>query len=394
MKLIFVTDARFIKDNDGNIYSESSFGYELWKRYLSEFSEVVVMARVKFEPNPNYSVLHLSSGDKVQFIELPYFLGIYQLVLKSISVFKAINKAINSNIDNRDVVFLCRVPSVIGTIVAKKLIRKKRNYGVEVVGDPWEVFGENGIQHPLRKLFRLKSYRDLIEIVKNAYGVLYVTKKALQDRYPANKTAFQIDVSDVIIADEGFPESFKKFNLKEEYTLISVGSLAQMYKAPDIVLKAVKKVRDNGINCRLIWLGDGIYKASMVELANQLRINDCVDFRGNVNGLQVKEALLSSDVFVLASRTEGLPRAIVEAMAEGLPCIASNVGGIPELLPEDVLVPVNNVDALAAMMEKFFNDSDFYDLKANQNLEEAKKYKKSILDAKRLSFFNHLKTFN
>jgi glycosyltransferase involved in cell wall biosynthesis len=81
-------------------------------------------------------------------------------------------------------------------------------------------------------------------------------------------------------------------------------------------------------------------------------------------------------------------------MAEGLPCIASNVGGIPELLPEDVLVPVNNVDALAAMMEKFFNDADFYNSKANQNLEEAKKYKKSILDAKRLSFFNHLKTFN
>ena len=63
-------------------------------------------------------------------------------------------------------------------------------------------------------------------------------------------------------------------------------------------------------------------------------------------GHGVTEQLDAADVFVLPSRQEGLPRAMIEAMARSLPCVGSDVGGISELIP-DWVVPPNDPQALA-----------------------------------------------
>ena len=171
---------------------------------------------------------------------------------------------------------------------------------------------------------------------------------------------------------------------------MSVGSLEQMYKAPDVVLQALALLKTRGVNCKLTWLGEGKHKEAMRKLASTLHISNDVIFKGNVSRDEVDETLRTTDLFLLVSRTEGLPRALIEAMAMGLPCIGTQVGGIPELLDEQVLIPVDDSQALTDKIEFLLNHIEAIDKQASRNYEFAKKYYDSILQQKRESFYQYL----
>ena len=130
---------------------------------------------------------------------------------------------------------------------------------------------------------------------------------------------------------------------------------------------------------------------SMKDLAVNLNVQNQIFFKGNVNSEEVRENLKNSDLFVLASKTEGLPRAIIEAMAMGLPCIGTNVGGIPELLEQDVLVEKNNAEKLALKILSVLKDESFYNKQSKRNLQETQQYLQESLDRKRLRFYEYLK---
>ena len=386
MKLIFVTEARFTRDKNGKVFGDTSFNKDLWSRYLTVFSHVYVMARVKYDEKYIGTETNLSSAEKVTFIELPYFIGPFQYL----KVKSKLIKKIKANIDLPDVKYLCRVPGNISNLVIKNLISNNISYGVEVVGDPWDVFAPGTIKHPLRSYFRWKGYYDLKYNIKNAAAVLYVTKEALQKRYPVNEKIFTTSASNVKIKDNLIVTFPKTHSYNEEIKLLSIGSLEQMYKSPDVVIKTVKKLNDNGVNCRLTWLGDGLFRTQMEELSQELEISHKIEFKGNVSADDVRINLEESDIFILASRTEGLPRAIIEAMSLGLPCIGTNVGGIPELLSKVVLVPKNNENALFDTIKKLIKEPNLYNEQAKINLNNAHLYKESILLKKRNQFYEFL----
>jgi glycosyltransferase involved in cell wall biosynthesis len=386
MKLVFVTEARFTKDAHGKIYGESSFNSELWDRYLSVFSEVIVMARVIENTDFIGEETHLSSAKNVSFIELPYYVGPFQYWQKR----KALNDKIKEVIENTNAVYICRIPGNISDIAIKYLNELHIPFGAEVVGDPWDVFAKGSISHPLRSYFRWKGYLDLKKNVKKASAVLYVTKNKLQQRYPAASSAFQVSASNVKIKEGLISNQNREFIKKEQYTILSIGSLEQMYKSPDVVIEAIKIINDQGISCNLVWLGEGIYKGKMEDLARKLNVEKQVDFKGNVSSELVREYLLKADVFVLASRTEGLPRAMIEAMAVGLPCVGTNVGGIPELLDDSVLVKKDDPEMLAQKIRYLIQNEEIYNAQSLRNLEESMLYSESILQKKRQNFYDYL----
>ena len=87
-------------------------------------------------------------------------------------------------------------------------------------------------------------------------------------------------------------------------------------------------------------MGDGRHRAELESLARTSGISAATKFLGELpNGEAIREQLDQATLMVLPSRTEGLPRVIIEAMARAVPCVASNVGGIPELLDPRYLVP-------------------------------------------------------
>lgn len=109
----------------------------------------------------------------------------------------------------------------------------------------------------------------------------------------------------------------------------------------------------------LLILGDGPQAAALLTLARELRVSGGVRFLGAVE--EVAPFLRAADLFVLPSRAEGMSNGLLEAMACGLPVVASDVGGSRDLLGQDEggrLVPPGNANALAAALEMVAGDPD------------------------------------
>jgi glycosyltransferase involved in cell wall biosynthesis len=140
--------------------------------------------------------------------------------------------------------------------------------------------------------------------------------------------------------------------------LLFVGNLAQRYKGLDTLLHAVALARTRGSQQSLRVVGDGRYVPEMEALARRLGIADRVVFLGTRSRTQVAQEMAAAQLFVLPSRTEGLPRVLLEAMAVGTPCVATAVGGIPELLPATALTRPDDPAALAELIERVLSSPE------------------------------------
>lgn len=124
------------------------------------------------------------------------------------------------------------------------------------------------------------------------------------------------------------------------------GRLAQE-KGVDVLINAWPDVAKKVRGAVLCIAGDGAEKAALMELAQQLGVAESVRFLGALS--DPAPYLRAADAAVLPSRTEGLPVALLESMACGLPTVATNVGGTPEVIDESmgVLVPPENPKSLS-----------------------------------------------
>jgi glycosyltransferase involved in cell wall biosynthesis len=350
------------------------------------FDHVYVLARVTNLPDIEIEDSQQIGSDQVSVIPLPYYVGPWQYL----KVLAKIKQIINENaVFGR--AYICRCPGTIGSLLADALSRKNIPYGVEVVADPYDIFAPGTIKHIFRPYFRYHFSKKLKQTVKGSISAIYVTKECLQKRYPASENTFTINATNATLLPEFFVKQAKQRIVSSEFSLISIGSLEQMYKAPDIVLHALTRLKQQGINCRLTWLGGGKYLENMKSLANKLKISEQVDFLGYIkNRDEVRRFLDQSDLFLMVSRTEGLPRALIEAMARGLPCIGSKVGGIPELLDNAALIPSNDIESLIEKIQYFISNKNLYEDQAKKNLKIAHEYEDSILTEKRELFYQTL----
>jgi glycosyltransferase involved in cell wall biosynthesis len=133
----------------------------------------------------------------------------------------------------------------------------------------------------------------------------------------------------------------------EEFLLVCATRLVEA-KGVDILLQAVSRVVRQGISCRCIIVGDGPLKEKLLEEVNRLGLWGCVYFEGFQE--DVRPYLQAASAFILTSHLEGLPLSVLEAMACGVPCIVTNVGGSAEAVKDQVVglvIPPASVDAAA-----------------------------------------------
>jgi glycosyltransferase involved in cell wall biosynthesis len=405
MTLAVLMDFRFRGTPDGSVWTKTTYAAPFWQRYLAVFEAVNVVARV--EPQPGVpGDWRRVDGEGVRVTHVPYYLGPAWYLRRQSAVKRVVRGAFRIG----DAV-LIRALSQVGSVLVPKLSRMAYPFGLEVCGDPYDAFSPGAVRHPLRPIFRCWFARTLRRQCRQAQAVAYVTESALQRRYPCSE--YSIGASDVDLPDDSLapvPRVFTTFysnvELQEDAfattpaggaarngaTLAFVGSLAQMYKGPDILLQGVQRLNARGLRVSAVLIGDGQHRRELESYAQGLGISGQVRFLGEIpSGAAVRAELDKADMFVLPSRTEGLPRAMVEAMARGLPCIGTAVGGIVELLPAEDLVPAGDAAMLAAKIERCLRDPSRLQQMSLRNLAKAHEYREDILSARRTDFYRHLR---
>jgi glycosyltransferase involved in cell wall biosynthesis len=348
------------------------------------FSDVNIIARARpFRSSELNAKWKKVTGDKVSFSQVPFYHGVGDLLKKSPKVIRELKRIAASN----EYPFIFRMPSIIAALffMADKSIAA-RAYGVEMVGDPEEVFSSlSPIYRPVGRVF----VRNTRNIIGKAKAVAYVERNILPAKYPAADKNNVYYFSSINLPDNAIASAERVFIEKGHLDILSIGSLDQMYKGPDILLDVIAACKAKGLTINLTWIGGGIYLDKMKEMAASLGLQDQVNFTGMVTDrAQIEAAMDKADIFVLASRTEGLPRAMIEAMARGLPCIGSNVGGIPELLTDEYMFTREAKQELEALLLHKANNTAELTAMSKQNIETAKRYANSKLDKERIGFYN------
>lgn len=116
----------------------------------------------------------------------------------------------------------------------------------------------------------------------------------------------------------------------ENFTIVCVGRLEKV-KNQQLLIKAFSKLEDP--KAKLILVGDGRERQNLEALINDLNCEDRIEIVGF--SPEPEKYLAQACLFVLPSLSEGFGIAVVEAMQQGLPCLCSNVGGIPEFVEEN-----------------------------------------------------------
>jgi len=367
MRVLLTSEARFERTPDGVIWAPAAYGHALWSRYLEVFSAVVVAARVAEVQQPSCGCVQASSP-RVQFCALPPYSGLGGLVLNCRLVRAMVIRAIGSC-----PALIVRSPSPVAYFAARTAMAMTRPYGAEIVGDPDRVFAPGAFQHPLRATLRRVATAAQRQLSRHASSVMFVTTDVLQRKYPARGRTFA--ASDVALDDEAFEVDHPRGRHQSEpFTMVTVGALDQPYKGTTVLLDTVRALVGAGARVRLRVVGNGTLLPAFRARARKLGIDANVDFLGQLDRTDVRRVLDAAQLFVLPSLTEGLPRALLEAMARGLPAIATDVGGIPELLAPACLVRPNDAEALANRVRDLMADDGARATLGQQNRQTAQRF--------------------
>lgn len=387
MTITIVTDHRFYRSGD-DVFDDYVFDYDFFKTYLAVFDTVKVVARVKNVDTVQKSWVS-SSGPHVDFIDIEDIHGIRWLFLS-----KKFFKNQKSKILDTDC-FCFRIPASAAWEVFK-LNKNRKPYMFEAIGDPEDAMipsKSSFIQKtPYRILGKYLKYRNR-RITKNAKTGSYVSLEHLQIKYPVKKGVFTESISSIRLPEANIIE--RKDNLTKEIKIVHVGSFIPLKNQTDLIYLA-KLLKDGDCDCTLHFVGDGILKRHCEELTRTLSLEKEVTFHGQVTGAhKIFEILDNANVFILPSSNEGMPRALIEAMARGLICFGSNTGGTSELLPKEFTFSPGDINYLYQLLLNRFINLPVQLLKkiSSTNISVARGFSQEVLNEKRVIVLENLKQF-
>ncbi|MCI1268637.1 MAG: glycosyltransferase family 4 protein [Ruminococcus sp.] len=392
MDILVVSDAHIWKTVDGKYWCNTAMhGYSFWERYLGEFDRVIVVARI-MNTSTNYvkkSNYVRADGTGVIFSALPFIRGIKGYALHFGKMIRATKRAAH-----QDGCALFRLPSIPGFLMLQQYIKTHKPYAVEVVIDPENEYSEV----PFLKWLFCKMLK---KACKEANGASYVTKDYLQKKYPSKARIqgkntnkyFESYYSSIDLKKEFFYYDRK---YKEKYDTLNIlhiaNSINNENKGHRVLIDICQKLKEKGINVNVTFVGYGDKVGEFKAYGRSLGLSDCLHFVGYLSSKEIiREYLINSDIFVFPTKAEGLPRVLLEAMATGLPCLSTNVDGIPEILDsKDIFAPLD-ADSFVNRILYLINNPYELEMMGKRNIEVAEKYEYTQLKARRDIFYKHLR---
>lgn len=377
MKIAFFHDHIITKKNNV-LYSSGGLNKQVIARYLKLCNKFTLVTR----NNDDRVISNLSTIESLDVID---YIAIPNLSSLKINNYIEAYRKLSIVIQENDFMII-RLPSLIGFMAMYLALKKQKKNIIELVGCPLDSYKHVGLKG---KIMALPLYLLTKYFVKKAHSVLYVTQFFLQNRYPTKKL-LNIGCSDVDIEiiSNILENRLENFKVTKKYLKIGmIGSLEATYKGYDTVIKSLSLLKKRSkLNFKLELVGGGAF-SHINKLLSRSEVKDDVIIKGTLSHPKgVFDWLDTIDIYLQPSRTEGLPRSLIEAMSRGCACIGSNVGGIPELISPEYIHKKDDITKLSMLIEKLFSSEE---RKKNiiKNFKIVSKYNKKILDKKRNDFY-------
>ena len=264
----------------------------------------------------------------------------YQLYIKLIKYLKEIKPTI---VHTRN---WAGMDGIIAAKMARVPIIIHGEHGFEIT----DLTGQNKKRKFIRKLVLSTMVDKIVTVSKNLKKRLINEIKIKPEKIIHIPNG--VDTNKFNIYKKEFTR--KKFGFKKGEFIIGIVARLDPIKNHKTLISAFKEIVTIHPNTNLAIVGDGSLRNKLENQTYKLGIKDKVIFMGERN--DVPEILKTFDVFVLPSLNEGMSNTILEAMATGIPVIASNVGGNPELVIDGrtgFLFPSNDVESLVQKIKTY-----------------------------------------
>lgn len=393
-KLLVVLEQHFVKDGD-DVYTDVQCDERFWDRYLAVFDSLIVCARMRdaYPSDDCSSMLH-SSRRGVEFVPMPDFVGVVGLVKNHHEIISAIRFGLG-----KADAAICRLPSPLSIVACPAFERSGIPWAGEMMMNPRTAYSKDAMSHPLQPVIQAVITRSTKRACMRANGIAYVTERVLQGEYPCQAIVnplragyFTSSYSTINLPDEAF--SMKDWGrlCPSRVVLVHSGKMSDYRKGHAVFIRVVAALRAKGVDAYGILIGDGPMRPEFEALAKHLGVDGYCDFTGWASGFrEVQEQLQRAQFFVLPTLSEGLPRAVIEAMASGLVCFANAVDGIPELLDQECLSKDNSPESYVYLICTFLSDwAHALEVRKTQFVR-AQDYEASLLTARRDSFYRSLR---
>ena len=220
--------------------------------------------------------------------------------------------------------------------------------------------------------------------------MIYVTSDYLQQKYPTKGE--NVNISNVKLT-QLYPdkvalkaEAFLQRTQNQPLVIATIATLNVPYKGQADVIRALailkRRFPERQIKYKLVGQGN---PSRLKEAIQKYGVEDWVEIIGPIKHHQVFEFLESVDLYIQPSKQEGLPRAVIEAMASGCPALGARTAGIPELLQAECIFKGGDYQKIADLISKV--DNNWLNKQSTINFKNAEQYTHDTLTDRRRIFY-------
>lgn len=364
-----VSEARLGRSRGGLLAAnDAASGPLAWQRYQSRIDGFRLAARVSEVPGSAEILL-----DSLDVYPLPHYIGLRQFLFNIPGLLKR-----SWALARTSQVVVVRLPGPLGFLTAHMAMLLRRPLFVEVVGDPETVLSNHSSW--MVRWLSVPAKHAMRFCVSAADASRFVTSHTLQRVYPPKPGTPTLAMSNVQLVDDDFSCSYFLPG-GGKWRLTAIGSQETNYKGHDLAIEAIAMLLKRGYECELLLVGRGSLHGLLKDQAQALGVLHLITFEDGFNKKdELRKILDNTDIFIHPSRSEGLPRVVIEAMARSRPVIASAVGGISELLPASHLIRPGSAAELARRIMQMVNDPSDASEAAVTNYATAQRYRYDKLE--------------
>lgn len=336
-RCILSSEIRLVKHGESYWANHSAISAEALEAHRSAFNTVVIAARCV--NGDDVAGMFRVDVAGVEVLELEDYSGPRGMLLGIPRAIVAMSRMITV-----DALCVGRIPEPLSIALYISARRRRVRFLSILVSDPYQLGVSVSPGFIGRAVGRAMS--DISRfIIRRSEGVVYVTRHWLQSRYPVPNAIPALSRSNVRLPPEAFVEEART-TARSRFRIVTIASLTSRTKGIDVSIEVLARLRQAGSPWHLTIVGGGRIREDLLELIRFHRLEDAVTFRGHLtHAKSVREELDRADIYLSTSRAEGLPRGMIEAMARALPVVATDAGGVAELVLPDLLIRVDDVES-------------------------------------------------